>query len=135
MIRIVADTNVTVSALVFGGLPRTVLELAEAGHCELFYSTAIQNEVCRVLAEKFQWSAAMLQKTLPHLWGIGKLVVPQVTIKVVLDDPDDDRILECAFHVSANFLVTGDRHLLALRRYSSTSIVSPRQFIDAVLSL
>jgi predicted nucleic acid-binding protein len=69
MIGIVADTNVIVSALVFGGLPRTVLELAEAGHCELFYSAPIQDEVRRVLAEKFQWSAAMLQRTLP-IYGV-----------------------------------------------------------------
>ena len=65
MIRIVLDTNVIVSALVFGGVPRGILELAEAGQCEFFYSAAIQTEVRRVLAEKFDWPPPMLQKALP----------------------------------------------------------------------
>jgi hypothetical protein len=53
--RFVADTNVIVSALVFGGLPRRVLELAEAGIGHIFYSQAIEAEVHRVLREKFGW--------------------------------------------------------------------------------
>jgi hypothetical protein len=53
--RIVADTNVIVSALVFGGVPRGVLEQAEAGRCDLFYSESIQREVRRVLEQKFGW--------------------------------------------------------------------------------
>jgi putative PIN family toxin of toxin-antitoxin system len=129
--RIVADTNVIVSALVFGGVPRGVLELAEAGRCELFYSEAIQLEVRRVLTEKFAWAPPILQQILPPLWDMGELVVPHIAVRVVRDDPDDDRILECALSAQAHFIVSGDRHLLALRSYKSISIVSPRQFIDA----
>ena len=134
MIRIVADTNVIVSALAFGGMPRAVLELAEAGRCQWFHSPPIQEEVRRILAEKFRWSSAMLQKTLPPLWSIGELIIPQMTVKAVPDDPDDDRILECALSANAHFLVTGDRHLLTLSRYKSISIVTPRQFIEANFS-
>jgi hypothetical protein len=83
MIRIVLDTNVIVSALVFGGVPRNVLELAEAGQCELLYSEAIQSEVSRVLSEKFGWTAAMLQEVLPVLWRAGELVVPRIVIHAV----------------------------------------------------
>ena len=59
---------------------------------------------------------------------MGELVVPQITVHAVRDDPDDDRILECALASDADFVVSGDRHLLALRRYKSISIVSPREF-------
>ena len=131
MTRIVLDTNVIVSALVFGGLPRDVLELAEAGQCELFYSEAIQAEVRRVLAEKFDWEPARLQQFLPVLWSMGELVVPRTTVNAVRDDPDDNRILECALASDASFVISGDRHLLVLRSYKSISIVSPRQFLDA----
>ncbi len=134
MTRVVLDTNVIVSALVFGGVPRAVLELAEAGRFEFFYSEAIQAEVRRILAEKFDWAPAMLQQILPTLWNIGELVSPQLAVRAVPDDPDDDRILECALAANASFLISGDRHLLALRTYKSTSIVTPRQFLNAFRS-
>jgi putative PIN family toxin of toxin-antitoxin system len=132
MIRIVLDTNVIVSALVFGGVPRGVLELAEAGRCEFFHSEAIQAEVRRVLAEKFDWAPAMLQQVLPTLWSMGEFVSPQVVVRAVPDDDDDNRILECALAADASFIVSGDHHLLALRTYKSISIVTPRQFLEAL---
>lgn len=127
--RIVVDTNVIVSALVFGGVPRRVLELAQTGRCELFYSEAIQVEVRRVLGEKFAWNEAKLDEVLPVLWSMGRLVVPRSKVDAVWDDPDDNRILECALSAKASFVVSGDRHLLRLRIYKSISIVSPREFI------
>jgi len=134
MTRIVLDTNVIVSALVFGGVPRSVLELAESGQCELFYSESIQNEVRRVLTEKFSWAPARLHEVLPVLWNMGELVTPRVTVRAVPNDPDDDRILECALAANASFIVSGDRHLLALRNYKSISILTPRQFLEAYLA-
>jgi uncharacterized protein len=130
VIRIVLDTNVIVSALVFGGIPRGVLELAEAGQCEFFYSEPIKTEVSRVLSEKFDWPQIMLQQLLPVLWSMGTLVTPRMTVNAVRDDPDDNRILECALEAEAQIIVSGDHHLLSLQEYKSISIVTPRQFID-----
>jgi putative PIN family toxin of toxin-antitoxin system len=134
MIRVVLDTNVIVSALVFGGIPRGVLELAEARQCQFFYSEPIQTEVRRVLSEKFDWPQTMLREALPPLWSVGQLVVPRTTIDAVPDDPDDNRILECAVEAQAQFVVSGDRHLLSLQNYKSISIVTPRQFIQRFLA-
>jgi uncharacterized protein len=128
--RIVADTNVIVSALVFGGVPRQVLEMADAGQCELFYSAAIQDEVQRILAGKFGWDESRLRQVLPPFWSMGEMVVPRATVHAVADDPDDDRILECALAAGAAFIVSGDRHLLRLQRYRSILIVSPREFLE-----
>lgn len=134
MIRMVLDTNVIVSALVFGGIPRGVLELAEAGPCQFFYSLPIQTEVRRVLSEKFDWPQAMLRQALPPLWRVGQLVVPHTTIDAVPNDPDDNRILECAVEAQAQLVVSGDHHLLALQNYKSISIVTPRRFIEVFLA-
>jgi predicted nucleic acid-binding protein len=54
--RIVVDTNVVISALVFGGVPRQVIDLVTTGACSLFFSPPIQAEVERILEEKFGWS-------------------------------------------------------------------------------
>ena len=130
MIRVVLDTNVIVSALVFGGVPRGVLELAEAGKCELFYSEPIQTEVRRVLAEKFDWPQTMIDEVLPVVWSMGKAVVPRITLNAVPADPDDNRILECAVAARAQVVVSGDRHLLDLQNYKSIPIATPRQFLE-----
>jgi uncharacterized protein len=135
MIRIVLDANVIVSALVFGGVPRGVLELVEAGQCELFYSAPIQTEVRRVLAEKFDWPQAMIDEVLPVVWSMGKLVAPRITLNAVPADPDDNRILECAVEARAQALVSGDRPLLDLQDYKSIPIVTPRQFLELFISL
>ncbi len=135
MIRVVLDTNVIVSALVFGGVPRGVLELAQSGQCELFYSEAIQTEVRRVLAEKFDWPRAMIDKVFPVLWSAGTLVVPRTTLNAIPADPDDNRILECAIEARVQVVVSGDRHLLALQNYNSILIVTPRQFIERFVEL
>jgi len=131
MTRIVLDTNVIVSALVFGGVPRIVLELADARRCHLFYSEPIQTEVRRVLAEKFDWPSNMLDQVLPVIWGMGEQVIPRATVSAVADDPDDNRILECAIAAKADVIISGDHHLLALRNFESIPIVTPRQFLNA----
>jgi putative PIN family toxin of toxin-antitoxin system len=130
MIRIVFDTNVIVSALVFGGVPRAVLELAESRRCQLFYSQPIQTEVRRVLVEKFDWPQSTLNEVLRAVWSMGQLIVPGVRIHAVPGDPDDNRILECAVAAQAHVIVSGDRHLLDLGKYNSILIITPRQFME-----
>ena len=125
------DTNVIVSALVFGGLPRRVFELIEDGYYEFFYSAAIQEETSRVLRSKFGWDRVALDRYLPALWGRGSKVVPQQRLRAVLGDPADDRILECAVASKAAVIVSGDRHLTTLGSYGSIAIMTPRQFLEA----
>jgi hypothetical protein len=66
---------------------------------------------------------------------MGQLVEPGSSLSVVADDPDDNRVLECAVDGSAGFVVSGDHHLLALGKYASILIVTPRRFLDLQLNL
>jgi len=59
--------------------------------------------------------------------------VPRIPVQAFGDDPDDDRILECALAANASFIVSGDRHLLVLRSYKSISIVTPRQLLQSYI--
>jgi predicted nucleic acid-binding protein len=54
-----------------------------------------------------------------------------MALHVIADDPDDNRVLECAVKGSADYIVTGDRHLLKLGSYEASAIVTVRQFLDA----
>jgi predicted nucleic acid-binding protein len=56
-------------------------------------------------------------------------------VRAVEDDPDDDRILECAVEAQAQIVVSGDHHLLALQEYKSILIVTPRRFLELFLAL
>jgi len=131
--RIVVDTNVIVSALVFGGVPRQVLDLALTGVCSFYFSRPIQAEVERILKEKFGWSPGEIHARARTVWNLGTEVNPQVSLAVVTDDPDDDRILECAVAAEAKVIISGDRHLLRLASFQSIPILSPRQFLDRLI--
>lgn len=127
--RIVVDTNVIVSALVFGGLPRRVFEMVENGRCEFYYSAEIESETRRVLRDKLGWNEERLDRYLPVLWGLGERVKPRRRVNVVKEDPDDNRILECALAAGAETIVSGDGHLLRLTAYEGITILTPRAFL------
>ena len=128
--RIVVDTNVIVSALVFGGLPRRVFELVESGRCDFYYSTEIENETRRVLRDKFGWDKGRLDRYLPLLWDLGERVTPRNRVTAIKEDPDDNRILECALAAGADTIVSGDGHLLRLTTFEGIAILTPREFLS-----
>ncbi|HKN75782.1 MAG TPA: putative toxin-antitoxin system toxin component, PIN family [Candidatus Acidoferrum sp.] len=130
--RIVVDTNVIVSALVFGGLPRRVFEVVESGRCEFYYSAEIESETGRVLRDKFGWDEQRLDRYLAVLWGLGERVTPRRRVKAVKEDPDDNRILECALAAGADAIVSGDGHLLRLASYDGIAILTPREFLSTL---
>lgn len=129
MIRVVIDTNIFISGLVFGGLPRTVLQLSEEGAFTLVVVAPIQEEVKRILSEKFQWSEKEVAHALKKLWRTSRIVNPKVKL-TICQDPDDDRVLECAVEAGADFVVSGDRHLLKLRKFHNIAIVTAREFVQ-----
>jgi putative PIN family toxin of toxin-antitoxin system len=130
--RIVLDTDVIVSALVFGGLPRRVFEAVESGRCEFYYSAEIESETRRVLRDRFGWDEERLHRYLPALWGLGERVTPRRRVNAVKEDPDDNRILECALTADADLVVSGDGHLLRLTSYEGIAIFTPREFLNAL---
>jgi putative PIN family toxin of toxin-antitoxin system len=127
--RVVADSNVYVSAIVFGGKPMMLLDLAEEGEIELFVSDPILSETFRVLRDKFQRTTEQLEVDRVHVATITRSVTPTETLNVVSLDPDDDRILECAVAAGATTIVTGDKHLLGLGSFRGIRIQTPAEFL------
>lgn len=131
MIRVVADTNVYVSAIVFGGTCEAILALGRAGVVDLFLSPAIQRELRWVLGHTFGWAERQVQEALAEVNALATLVRPSVRLSGVTPHDQDHRILQCALAARADFLVTGDkRHLQALKAFRGIRIVSPRDFLD-----
>jgi uncharacterized protein len=133
MTRVVADTNIYISAVMFGGLPGALLDLSLLRAFTLVISPPLLDELEDKLRVKFRVSAHDAAAIRARLQNAADAVAPQLVLDVVKDDPDDNRVLECAVAGRADYIVSGDRHLLQLSAYASIPIVTARQFLDAVM--
>ncbi len=129
MIGVTVDTNVYIYALVFNGLPLRVLAAARQGLIRLDISGPLLEEINRVLRDKFLWSDDMLQGTAAQLSRFTSLVHPTEIIDAVPEDPDDNRVLECAVSAGSRFVVTGDAALLRLGSYRGIRILKVADFL------
>jgi putative PIN family toxin of toxin-antitoxin system len=130
--RVVLDTNVLISAIVFGGKSRQVLQLAITGSIDCFLSPPMLEELGHVLHRpKFGFSRQQCLQVMEEVSGICKIIEPSVPIRLITSDPDDNAILECALEAKAHVIVTGDSHLLLLGVFKNIKILSPAQFLAA----
>ena len=127
--RIVCDTNVLISAILYGGPPREVFRQIIEGKAEAFISLPIEDELRAVLARpKFGLSARQVQQIARQVHELFQTVFPEQTIEAIGADPADNAVLECAVAARADFIISGDRHLLDLARFGEIQIVSPADF-------
>ena len=133
MTRVVLDTNVLVSALIDDGKPRKlVLELLEK------YTVVSSRQMIAELADvvsrsKFSVTSGQVERFLASLVKMSQLVSDVARFKVVLEDPDDDVVLNAAYTGGAEFIVTGDRHLLELGKFKKTKIVTVNQMLEILM--
>ena len=129
---IVVD-NVYVSGLLWTGLPHDLLSTAETAHLTLVTTPAIIEEVREVLARpkfatRMRTLTTSVDELLESLLGIVQIMQEPKVVRVVRSDPDDDKFIACAVAARMRWLISGDTHLLSLRRYKSIRIVTPQQF-------
>jgi len=133
--NIVIDTNVVVSAILFGGSPGKLIELWKAGRIRPLITQEILTEYIRVLAyPKFKLSEDEInyiihQEILPYFKVVKSIPGPSV----IKEDPDDDKFIRCAEAGNAEIIITGDQHLLALKTYKKIKIMNPSQLLDVFL--
>ncbi|MFZ2653961.1 MAG: putative toxin-antitoxin system toxin component, PIN family [Victivallales bacterium] len=130
-LRIVLDTNVTISGILFGGIPRSILDMLISKRHDFFLSMPIIEEIREVLNRpKFGFDNGNALLVVEELHSTCAIVKPAKAINFIIDDPDDDKILECAVEADADIIISGDSHLLSLGSYKGIKILSPRQFIQ-----
>lgn len=130
IIRVVIDTNVVVSALLFGGTPGTLIQLWKKGVIRPFISKEIVEEYLRVFAcPKFKLS----QKEIDFLL-YGEILPYSDIVKIksgkviVSKDPSDDKFIRCARAARAAVVISGDDHLLEMKSCGSIKILTPSEF-------
>jgi len=131
--RVVIDTNVWVSGLLWRGLPWRLLCLAEDGEIEICTTPTILMELAEVLTyERLQPRLTQLGLTAAELVAYAMTLASIFEVPegepIVIDDPDDDVFLHCAVVAGADFVVSGDHHLLNLGSYMGIPILTVRDF-------
>ncbi len=137
MTRAVLDTNTIISGIGWSGPPRTVLDEAIRGDFSLLTSSALLDEVRRVLAypRLRTLPQARVQEVLALLPLIAYLVEPKEKLTVIRRDPADNRVLECALAGEASHIVSGDEHLLALKTFRGIPIMAATDFVKSFRKL
>jgi len=130
LVRVVADTNILISAFLFGGLPSSFIDMGLAGAFRLVTSRPLLNELEEKLRVRFAIPETKAQAFLYLLTQNAQVVDPGFVLNAVPDDPDDNRVLECAVEGNADFIVSGDKHLLRLGSYEHITILTVRQFLE-----
>jgi putative PIN family toxin of toxin-antitoxin system len=135
--RVVADTNIIVSGLLWRGNPRRILEAARAGNITLFTTAVLLVELEDVLSrEKFALRLASAGVT-PHDLVLGyaalaSVIEPAEIEPVIVADPDDDAVLACAIAARSEVVISGDSHLLDLKQYQGIRIIKAAELLAEI---
>ena len=130
MIKVVLDTNVFVSSF-FGGNTLKVVNLWKTGEVTLCLSKPIIDEYIEVLQRLGLQDEGELGELL-GLFARGLHIVfttKTPELHIVEDDPDDNKFIECAVALKADFIISGDKALIAIEDYMGIKIVNPKEFI------
>jgi putative PIN family toxin of toxin-antitoxin system len=132
MIRVVIDTNVVVSALLFEGVSSELSPLWKNGQIKPLVSKRIIGEYIAVFAyPKFKLTEEEISYLLyKEILPFVDVIIPESAPDIVLDDPSDDKFIHCAVSGDAKYIVSGDRHLLSLGHYGGVQILSPSKLIS-----
>ena len=130
MKKVVLDTNVTISALFWEGNPRKIYDLIRQEKLVMLLSGDMEKEFIRVLGyEKFGLTPQEMMPFLRDLRTHARHVKTKNKISVVTADPTDNIFLECALDGDADFIISGDRHLLDIKVYKDIEIVRAGEFL------
>lgn len=114
----------------FGGKSRDILEMGISGKITIALSQDILKELAGVLVDKkFRAPISFVQQTIHELSEIVELVIVIDKVNVIKNDPDDNRILECAVSAKADYIISGDSDLLNLKHFKKIKILSPNEFL------
>ena len=133
MKQIVADTNTLISALGWKGNEYNLILKIMQRKFQLCLSLDTLNEFKEVaLRPKFGFSAEETDEFIEALIEVSDVVVPEEKINVIKDDPADNIFLECALEAKADYIVSGDKHLLKLKEFKGIKIIKTQEALKLI---
>lgn len=130
--KVTLDTNVLISATFWKGNEAKIIEFAEKRKVVLVLSKQILAEYENVLNKKFYNIAKedQIKETIAKITRLSEIVDPKIKVEIVKDDPADDKIIECAITGNSQFIISGDKHLLKIKKIGMIEIVSAKEFLE-----
>jgi len=128
-LKVVLDTNVHISAAILGRVCEEIIQTCRFSDLEVLISKEIIGELSDRLSQKFLWQDEQIDVFLESITEFSEVIKVDEDINYIKDDPDDNKILECAVSANCDFIVSGDRHLLILKSYKGIKILSPADFL------
>lgn len=130
--KLVLDTNVIISAFGWSGSCRNLLIRIIDGEFDLYISLKQLDEIKRVLDyPKFDFSRQQKNRFIELILEFANIVHTTIELDVV-EDKDDNMLVECAVEVNADYVISGDHHLLDLKKYKKIKIVSVKDFLTTL---
>jgi uncharacterized protein len=138
MTKIVLDTNILVSAIIASGYSANILDRVRSGELTLITSSHLLEEFSDVIARpritrKYPQVAEKAEDLVDFLRAFTELVQGTPGENQVSRDRDDDYVIACAIEGSADYIISGDPHLLDLKTHGNITILTPREFVERVL--
>ncbi len=134
MIKFTADTNILVSGSFWTGDSFKILEKADMKEIILVTSKEIIEEYTQVMGSdeiigKIKEKSLIVSNIIQRVISNSIIVEPTEKINAVNEDPEDNKILECAKAGKADYIVTNDNHLLKLKEFEGIKIIKPDEFL------
>lgn len=128
-IKVVFDTNILFSGTGWLGSPFHCLQLARQGKVTLLICREILAEYHEKLQSKLGVTPMQATRAVAEILSFSTLIEINRSLQVIADDPDDDKVIECAMTGEAGYIVSGDRHLLEMGEYKGIPIVRASAFV------
>ena len=129
--KVVLDTNIYISAILFGGECEKLIQFLKEHNTEILISDFIFKEIELILRKKFHWNEHDIRITLYDIEKKTIIIDTHSSIRIIKQKVSDNKILECAVDGGADVIISGDtKHIQPLKNFKGIPIVSPNFFIN-----
>jgi len=131
--RVVLDTNIYISAILFGGDCEMILKILESSGVKILISDFIISEIETVLRKKFKWTEEEIELAILSIQSKTSFVDTSSKINIIKENKFDNKILECAVDGRADLIISGDtKHIQPLGKIRGIPILSPKRFLNSI---
>ena len=128
--KVTVDTNFLISATQWDySVAHKLLQKFILSDAEIFTTQNILDETAEVLERDFKYSKSEAKNIVGKILLFAHLIEPKQKIDIIKDDPDDNKIIECAIESSSDYIITYDSHLLKLKQYKEIKIIKPEEIL------
>ena len=128
--RVTVDTNFLISATQWDySVAHKLLKKFILSDAKIFTTQNILDETAEVLERDFEYNKNQAKNIIEKISLFAKLIEPKQKVEIVKDDPDDNKVIECAIESSSDYIITYDKHLLKLKEYKGIKILKPEEIL------